>query len=371
VTSRSRVLAALNNEKPDKVPIFELWIDDSILIKLGNLLIPEMTEIKPSGKRFGGERIDLIDLYCSVAEKLGLDATSYIFSMGLDHITGDTCRDKYGTLYSLSEHGEPMPFKGPIEDVSDLKGFDMVSKLVPDDFAGFRFIVNKMGSNIAHFMTISDPFKVSWRLRGGMQNLLMDYVLRPQLVHDLARISTDFSMAAIDIAVAEGADVIVLNGDLAGESTTLMSPEHFREYIKPYEKEIVDFVHQKGAKIVKHSDGNIWSILDDFLEIGFDGIHPIQPQCMDIAKVKGYLAGRMCILGNIDCRNLLCFGTEDDVKKAVKETIRQAAQGGGYILSSSNTIHPGCKPENYIIMVEATHEYGSSPDFNSSEAPLL
>jgi uroporphyrinogen decarboxylase len=358
MTPRFRILASLNNEQPDKVPIFELWIDEPVIIKLARLLTPEISDIKPSKGRFGQERIEVLDLYCSVIKTLRLDATSYIFSMGLESITGDTCRDKYGTLYSLSEHGEPMPFKGPIEDVSDIKGFDMVSKLDPDDFAGFKYIVDKVGASLAHFMTITDPFKVSWRLRGGMQNLLMDYVLRPQLVHELARISTDFGMAAIDIAIVLGADVLVLNGDLAGEKTTFMSPKHFREYIKPYEKQIVDYVHKKGVKIVKHSDGNIWSILDDFLEIGFDGIHPVQPQCMDIAEVKRNLIGRMCILGNIDCRNLLCFGTEEEVRVAVKETMIKAAPGGGFIICSSNTIHPGCKPENYIAMVEATHEYG-------------
>jgi len=182
-------------------------------------------------------------------------------------------------------------------------------------------------------------------------------VLNPQLVHDLARIATDFDMAAIDMALQVGADVIIVPGDLAGEQTTIMSPQHYREYIKPYHKEIVDHAHRRGAKIVKHSDGNVWPILDDLLQVGFDGIHPIQPQCMDIAEVKAYLAGRACILGNIDCRYLLPFGTEEEVEKCVKETIEKAAPGGGYIISSSNSIHPGCKPENYIAMVRAAHKY--------------
>lgn len=187
--------------------------------------------------------------------------------------------------------------------------------------------------------------------------MLMDYLVDPQLVHDLARISLDFNMATIDIAVKLGADVIFLVGDLAGEQTTIMSPEHYREYIRPYHNEIVKYTHQKGAKIVKHSDGNVWPILDDLIEAGFDGIHPIQPQCMEIAKVKEYLGGRVCILGNIDCRSLLPFGTKEEVREAVKETIKKAAPQGGYIISSSNSVHPGCKPENYITMVEAAHEY--------------
>jgi len=252
-----------------------------------------------------------------------------------------------------------MPFDGPIKEPADLRGFDMVSKLTDEDFAGVGYVIDKVGPEKAHFVSITDPFKVSWRRRGSMQDLLMDFVLAPQLVHDLARVATDFDMAAVDMALLVGVDVIVVPGDLAGEKTTLMSPQHYREYIKPYQRELVDYVHGRGVKIVKHSDGNIWPILDDLLEVGFDGIHPIQPQCMDIGEVKRHLAGKACILGNIDCRDLLPSGTEEEVIRCVQETIEKAAPGGGYIISSSNSIHPGCRPENYVAMVEAAHKYGA------------
>jgi uroporphyrinogen decarboxylase len=208
-------------------------------------------------------------------------------------------------------------------------------------------------------MMVDDPFVVSWTLRGGMENLLLDYVTDPELVHALARTGTDYCLAVIDMtARLRLADAVFLGGDLAEERMTLMSPRHYREYVKPYEKELVDRAHRRGLKIVKHSDGNIWAILDDLLELGFDGIHPIQPQCMDIAEVKRHVAGKACVLGNIDCRTLLPSGTPDEVARSVRETIARVAPGGGYILGSSNTIHPACKAENVIAMVRAAHEYG-------------
>lgn len=188
--------------------------------------------------------------------------------------------------------------------------------------------------------------------------MLIDFALNPQMVHDLARISTDFDKAAINMIAEIGADAVTVPGDLAGEYTTIMSPKHYREFIKPYHREIVDHAHQKGLKIIKHTDGNAWPILDDFLEVGFDGFHPVQPQCMDIGEVKTYLAGKMCVMGNIDCRDLLVSGTEEEVEQTVRETIEKAAPGGGYIISSSNSIHPNVKPENYIAMVRAAHKYG-------------
>lgn len=67
---------------------------------------------------------------------------------------------------------------------------------------------------------------------------------------------------------------------------------------------------------------------------------------------------RICIMGNIDCSFLLVDGTPYEVEESVKNTIEIAAPGGGYIISSSNTIHPGCKAENYIAMVKAARKYG-------------
>jgi uroporphyrinogen decarboxylase len=360
--SRERILIALQGEQPDKVPIFELYINEAPIVHLAELLVPEEVHVKAGKDRFGEERPEILDLYCLVVKALELDATCWNFSIGLEVIGDDLGRDKFGTMYRLSEYGEPMPLEGPIHDRSDLLGFDMVSKLEFEDFAGVRQVIENVGKETAHFMSVQDPFKVSWRRRGSMQNLLMDYVLDPRLVHDLARIATDFDMAAMEMALQIGVDVIIVPGDLAGEQTTIMSPQHYREYIKPYHRELVDYAHRKGAKIVKHSDGNVWPILDDLLEVGFDGIHPIQPQCMDIAEVKGYVAGKACVLGNIDCRDLLPFGSEDEVEERVKETIEKAAPGGGYIISSSNSIHPGCKPENYIAMVTAAHRYGVYKD---------
>ncbi len=357
--SKERIMAALRCQVPDCVPIMEIWINEPILIRLAELLTDEKVDIEVGAETFGDESQKMIDLYCTVVEELPLDATSYIISTHRELIGGGLVKDKFGTIYKVSEHGEPFPVQGAIKSRADLKGFDMVSRLDDDDFARAQYIIEKVGHSKAHFVMIPDPFKISWRLRGGMQHLLMDYALDHPLVHDLARIATDYYLAAVELAKEAGVDIIVMNGDLAGEETTLMSPDNYREYIKPYHAEIVQHVHDEGLLIVKHTDGNMWPILDDFLEVGFDGLHPIQPQCMDIGETKQYVAGKACILGNIDCRNLLVFGSEEEVEQAVKNTIEVAAPGGGYIIASSNSIHPSVKPENYIAMVNAAHKYGT------------
>jgi uroporphyrinogen decarboxylase len=187
----------------------------------------------------------------------------------------------------------------------------------------------------------------------------MDYIENPKLVHELARMSTDYHKQQVAEALDAGVDAVVFEDDIAFNANTMMSPAQFDEFIGPYMKELVDLVHQKGGKALKHSDGNLWPIIDRFIEIGFDGIHPLQPQGgMDLKKVKEHCGDKVCLLGNIDCSELLPWGTEDEVERAVKKAVKDAAPGGGYIMSSSNTIHPGCKPENYLAMVRAARKYG-------------
>lgn len=356
--SKDRILKAMNREIPDRVPTFELLIDEASIIKLAKLLIDESINAENIKTRFGEESHSSLELHCKLAEELDLDSITTCFSTGLDAIDDNIAIDRFGTKYHLSEHGQPLPFEGPIQSISDTIGFDMTKSLKNSDFDGPKYIIGRIGGSRAIFLLLSDPFKLSWKLRGGMEDLLFDYALDQSLVHKLASITTDYNIAAIEYASGLGIDAIAVEGDLAGSTNLIMSPEHFKEYVKPYLAEIVEFAHGKGIKIVKHSDGNIWQILDDLVEVGFDGIHPVQPQCMEIMEVKDHLKDKACILGNIDCQELLPNGTVEEVEEVVRETIDIAAPGGGYIISSSNSIHPGVRPENYIAMIKAVHKYG-------------
>ena len=357
MNNRDRIIKALNNKQPDGVPILEAAIDPISIIRLVHLITGEPIKVTDNVVMID-DREELSDLYCYLIDKINLDATCVNISEDLRTINNKIVMDKFGSILHTSNHGVPYVIEGVIKKASDLNGFDIMSKLKDEDFIEIRNTINKFGKSKFHFMNISDPFKISWQLRGGIQNLLFDYIDNPNLVYKLARITTDYVLSAINIACNIGIDGINLSGDLAGESSLIMSPEHYRKYVKPYHFEIVDQVHNKSLKIIKHSDGNIWPILDDLLEVGFDGIHPIQPQSMDIVEVKKHLSGKACIVGNIDCRYLLPYGRKEEVEKSVKETIEKIAPGGGYIISSSNSIHPEVKPENYIAMVRAVYKYG-------------
>lgn len=352
MNSKQRVLTALSHKVPDKVPIVDT-IDDPIKYKLATLVGMDISDLDKNFKE--------TDLNCRLSEKLGLDWVDTYSSMGLVPIDENHLKDKYGCVFVTSEHGVPIIIDGPIKEAEDVKGFEMVSKLTLDDLDPVRFTIEKSGDEKAIMVWFEDAFKISWQLRGGMQHLLLDYGMNPTLVHDLARISTDYNLALVEMLSKISVDVVCLEGDLASEERTLMSPDHYREFIKPYQAEVVKCAHDNGLKIIKHSDGNMWAILDDHVEIGFDGFHPIQPDCMDIGEVKKHVAEKLCLIGNIDCRQLLCDGTEEEVEKTVKQTIQTAAPEGNFMIMSSNSIHAGVNPKNFLAMVSAAHKYGMYP----------
>ena len=162
MNSQQRILTALNNAQPDKVPIFEARIDEPIMIELARILGVNVQQPgTEKGVLYSEASPEILDLYCLLVKELGLDAMSYEFSTGLERIGDGRGRDKYGTIYYLSEHGDPVVTEGPIQESSDIKGYDMVSKLKPDDFAKVQYIIDKVGKDRAHFMSLNDPFKTS------------------------------------------------------------------------------------------------------------------------------------------------------------------------------------------------------------------
>jgi uroporphyrinogen decarboxylase len=111
--------------------------------------------------------------------------------------------------------------------------------------------------------------------------------------------------------------------------------------------------------VVKHTDGNIMPVIDMIVETGPDALNPLEPQAgMDIGRIKNEYGDRIALIGNIDCGYLLSEAPVEEVRRVTRETINIAAPGGGYCLSSSNSIHSSVKPENYMAMVQTLRQHG-------------
>jgi uroporphyrinogen decarboxylase len=100
-------------------------------------------------------------------------------------------------------------------------------------------------------------------------------------------------------------------------------------------------------------------LLDDLLTLGFDALHPLEPGPMDIEAVKRDYGDRLCLVGNIDLHYTLTLGTPEEVDAEVKQRIETIGMGGGYMISSANSITSYCKIENVRAMIEAIRKYGA------------
>jgi uroporphyrinogen decarboxylase len=357
MNGRQRVITALSRGIPDRVPHFELAYNEESVIKIARCFTEDLPKPDYIQRMDLESRVKLFDAVLLVVEELDVDGLTLRIFPETRAIDADHFRDDWGVTFLLSPHGEAVVVDGPVHDPSDLDGYQP-PKVKPSDLGALSYCTQRFKGTRASILSVQDPFRRSWNLLGGMPNLLICYGTDPKLVHRIARIVTDYTLDAIALGAELGADLISMDGDLAHETGMIMSPRHFREFIKPYYAELVDFIHGKGLKVFKHTDGNHWKIMEDLIEVGFDGIHPIQPQSLDLAEVKKEIGDRICLLGHIDCRETLVSKSIGDVDEEVRQAIRAAGSGGGYILSSSNTIHPEVSAENYIAMVQATHEYG-------------
>jgi uroporphyrinogen decarboxylase len=196
----------------------------------------------------------------------------------------------------------------------------------------------------------------------GIDNLLMAIAAEPDFAATLFDLVAGLNEKICRNAVRAGADIILLGDDYASNLGPFFSPSHFDTLIKPQLARVITAIHEEGGLAIKHSDGNIWSLMDSIVEAGADAINPLEPVAgMDIGRAKREYGDRVCLVGNIDCGELLSNGSEEDVEASVRQCIEDAAGGGGFILSSSNSIHSSVKPENFVAMIRAGKKYGSYP----------
>ena len=189
---------------------------------------------------------------------------------------------------------------------------------------------------------------------------MMDFILNPDLLHNLVEIAVQYNSALAKRAVELGADAIFLTDDYADNRGPMMSPRHFREFLLPGLKSVVEAIHAAGVPAIKHTDGNIWPILEDIVNVGVDCIDPLDPLGgMTIADVKEKVGKKVCIKGNVDIGGPLSLGTPEEVRKETLSCIETGKPGGGYILSTSNSVMSCVKPQNYMTMLKTLHDFGS------------
>ncbi len=338
MNSVERVHAALRLEQPDRVPIIEFVIDE----KVAKAAVP--------GCRDPADCMD----------RLAMDAVACrAFFQRLGRNPDGTFVDEWGVTYGENAEAVAHPLRGPIQSLADARAYEPPDPDTPHRLGRLPDIVRRYKGKRAICFHHRAAFMWAAYLM-GLDNILMKFLTEPETVELVLDKVLACNMAIVRRAIRAGAEVIVLADDYASNIGPMMSPVVFEHFILPRLKKMIQMIHEEGALCIKHTDGNIYPILDMIVSAEPDGLNPIEPMAgMELAKVKELVGDRVCLVGNIDCAQLLPHGTPEQVREAVRRAIGDAAAGGGYIVSSSNSIHSGCDPRNLVAMVEAVKEFGS------------
>jgi len=343
VNSYERVMTTVAGEEPDRVPIME------------NHIAPQVIEALMPGTKTQPEFAEAFDLDSVCA----MPVWKTVNREPDGHYT-----DEWGVRYKPGAEMISHPIEGPIKTKDDLAGWEPPDPQAPWRTGRLAELVAKYkGEKIVYFHHRVD-FMWSVYLM-GMDGLLMAFALDPELAHGVLEKVAQANIAIAIRAAKMGADIVCFADDYAAGAGPIMSPAHFDEFLLERYQRAVAAVKNEGAMVMKHCDGNIRPIIDRFLSVPIDMLNPLEPMPdqpeMEIGKIKAEFGDRVTLVGNIDCAALLTFKNPEDVEKTVKDTIRVAAPGGRYIVSSSNSIHSSVKPENFKMMIDATHRWGTYP----------
>jgi uroporphyrinogen decarboxylase len=163
--------------------------------------------------------------------------------------------------------------------------------------------------------------------------------------------------------IGDNIDMIKIGDDLGMQNSLLMSPKMYRQIVKPIHADYISFIKScTKAKLFFHTDGDVFPLIPDFIDIGVDILNPIQTSAgkmSDLAELKKQFGKTILFCGAVDTHRILPFGSPEEVRAEVKRVIEILGQGGGYMLASVHTILPDVPPENVLAMVDAAVEFGS------------
>lgn len=339
LTSVERMTRVLRREEPDRVPHFE-WSVDKVVRQA----------ILPGCKTHN-----------EFAVAMGHDAVMVDADFAKKQVGPDRWWNEWGYVaqYNMEEHG--IEVESPIQTMSDLEKYKPPDPHAPGRYASIERTLREFDGKKAVIVHLNDVFSIPRSLM-SMETLLMAIAAEPEFVKAIVDMSIDVNLEMAKEIAARGAKFVWTGDDYAYTNGPLMSPQSFREIFCPGLHRVMHGYKELGFFILKHTDGNLWPILDMIVDSGIDCLDPLDPVAgMDIAEVKEKYGHRIAVKGNVDCAQTLTFGSVEEVVAETKEALRKGMPGGGYILSSSNSIHSSVKPDNYLAMLKTLKEFGNYP----------
>jgi uroporphyrinogen decarboxylase len=394
MNARERILKTLDHEEPDKIPSFELSID--------NLNI---------GKHFGEEYVfqgmvksfnDTYDLYKGDTEQMtktilaATETRSYMKitmqrhlglckKIGIDFATipftgyvsfpikcdKDYFMDEYGRIFDLKKNPEDGMDIAYYRDgaFKNFEDYDSLPPLNPDNprrekyFKAMKKFESESEGNLYVMPSIWAVFEPTWQAFGF--TAFSKLLTQPTKIKKVFDTNGKFAVELLKRFIEWGENTLLyIFDDYGYKSGLLMSPKNYREYVFPWINQICKIAHKAGIKVILHSCGDIYPIFEDILKMGIDAVHPIEPTTSNpdynIFKLHEKYGEKITFIGNVSPQDL-AEKTPEFIKEYTKKLIKELGPGGGYILSSGHSINPAVKLENYLSMHNTLAKYGKYP----------
>ncbi len=204
-------------------------------------------------------------------------------------------------------------------------------------------------------------FETAWYMR-GFERMFMDFVLNPELAHGIMRRVASFYVDHFTKMLAAcdgGVDLAFTADDIGDQRGTLVSMAMWADFIKPYHVEVNKAIHEFATKVIYHSDGAVMDAVDGLIDMGIDVLQALQFSAdgMDPSVLKNRHGDRLCFEGGVSVQTTLPFGGPEEVRDEVEHLIRTLGRDGGYILGPSHAIQAGTPPENVVAMFDTASSF--------------
>jgi uroporphyrinogen-III decarboxylase len=357
---RERVFTALNHDEPDRCPMqisftpeFAARLEADLKLKGQGLHNPH-----GGGNTYALERLlDEDMLLTSVGWVNGYYQDGY---QNVDHY-----EDEWGVVWKSIAYETPYgkgkytePSGHPLAEDRAIERYIPPDPTRPELYIEAQRVLEQFKNEYWIVgVTPTTIFETAWALR-GYEQLLMDMAMNPEQANRVLDIPYDYHKTVTQRLVNMGVDMIWLGDDVGGQSSMLMSPRMWRQYFKPRMAELIASLRaiNPHIKIAYHTDGVVYPIIPDLIEIGLDVLNPIQPMAMDPVWLKAEYGRDLCFWGSLDIQQTLPFGTPEQVKDEVLSRLKTIGNGGGLLIGPTHNVQLDTPMENFWMMIETIRQ---------------